>query len=458
MGLDFLSHIFWDKYLEFEERLELRDQIFAILKRIILIPMHQYARYFERYRSMAASRPIVELAEPEILQGFQIAMETESADAALTAGLQYIPRSELDAETEIRLRIDAYNLEIFGRTQMETTKRWTYEQEIKRPYFLVKDLDETELINWRKYLAFEESEGDYARVCFLYERCLVTCAFYDEFWFRYIRFMSAQEEQAAKQMQQLQQLTAPAGAPGAAPPPAPVPPKKTEEIRNIYLRAACFFVPIALPQIRLNFAYFEEVHGRPEVAAAIHQAILLALPHHLPSIISWAHLVRRTHGLDPAVAVLQSFLDPAPADPTGAAETPTPVPAPVRAALTTEWALMLWRAEGQVDEARRVFLKGKETDCCRESAVFWDGYLTFELEMGGCGGGGGSAGGRPQEAQIRQEAVLRAVVEGIRKSSVEGPVREGLLRRWMGYLMERGRGAGCMAEWLVVEREVAGGL
>jgi hypothetical protein len=33
--LDFLAHPFWDKYLEFEERLEAPEKIFAILDRVI---------------------------------------------------------------------------------------------------------------------------------------------------------------------------------------------------------------------------------------------------------------------------------------------------------------------------------------------------------------------------------------------------------------------------------------
>lgn len=49
VGLDFLSHPFWDKYLEFEERQERPDNVFQLLERLIHIPLHQYARYFERY-------------------------------------------------------------------------------------------------------------------------------------------------------------------------------------------------------------------------------------------------------------------------------------------------------------------------------------------------------------------------------------------------------------------------
>ena len=49
VGLDFLAHPFWDKYIEFEERLEAYDKIFAILNCVVHIPIHHYARYFERF-------------------------------------------------------------------------------------------------------------------------------------------------------------------------------------------------------------------------------------------------------------------------------------------------------------------------------------------------------------------------------------------------------------------------
>ena len=36
-------------------------------------------------------------------------------------------------------------------------------------------MDEIQLSNWRRYLEFEEGEGDETRIQVLYERCLVAC-------------------------------------------------------------------------------------------------------------------------------------------------------------------------------------------------------------------------------------------------------------------------------------------
>jgi pre-mRNA-processing factor 39 len=120
VGLDFLAHPFWDKFLEFEERLEAYDKMFAILGRIIHIPMHQYARYFEKYRQFASTQPLPAIVPAGTLTQFRMDLENEGA--GYKAG-----RTEAEVERELRIRVDNFHLEIFHRTQAETTKRWTYE-------------------------------------------------------------------------------------------------------------------------------------------------------------------------------------------------------------------------------------------------------------------------------------------------------------------------------------------
>ena len=54
--------------------------------------------------------------------------------------------------------------------------------QIKRPYFHVKPLERLQLKNWRDYLDYEISQGDPRRIEFLFERCVVSCALYEDFW------------------------------------------------------------------------------------------------------------------------------------------------------------------------------------------------------------------------------------------------------------------------------------
>ncbi|KAI1500122.1 pre-mRNA-processing factor 39 [Biscogniauxia marginata] len=393
VGLDFLAHPFWDSYIEYEERQEAHDKIFAILLRVLHIPMHQYARYYERLRLLAHARPLKELADAETLARFRAEVEEASAFAG-------VPRTELEVEREIRGKADAMYYEIFQRTQDETSKRWTYESEIKRPYFHVTELENSQIANWRKYLDFEEAEGDFARTTFLYERSVITCALYDEFWFRYARWMSAQ-----------------AG--------------KEEEVRHIYMRASALFVPVSRPGIRLQWAYFEESCGRVDVARDIHEAILMQLPDCVEVIVSWANLERRQNGLDAAIQVYKSQID-APH-----------VSIFTKAVLVTRWAFLLWKIKGSVEEARTVFLRNVQWYA--DSRHFWQKWLEFELEQ-------------PTKEDLEAEhgeRVKQIFDELLAKSRISAAAKKDLYLTYLTYLQERG-GKDSMKQFLAIDREIYG--
>lgn len=55
----------------------------------------------------------------------------------------------------------------------------------------MRPLNEPELANWHDYLNFVESTGDISKVYKLYERCVVACANYPEYWIRFVLSMKA---------------------------------------------------------------------------------------------------------------------------------------------------------------------------------------------------------------------------------------------------------------------------
>lgn len=351
--------------------------------------MHQYARYFERFRHLAQSRPLPELLPADMLAQFRAEIENGGPVGG-----------EPEVERELRQRIDNFHLEIFSRTQTETTKRWTYESEIKRPYFHVTELDEGQLVNWRKYLDFEEVEGDFHRTVFLYERCLVTCAYYDEFWLRYARWMIAQ-------------------------------PGKEEEVRNIYQRASMLYAPISRPAVRLQYAYFEESLDRVELAKDIHQAILINIPGHVETIVSLANLSRRHGGLDAAIEVYKSQIDSVQSDMYA------------KAALVAEWARLLWKIKGSVEEARQVYQKN--IHWYLDSRALWISYLFFELEQP-----------TSAETEATQYRLIKQVHDDMRKKGRLPPLTmKDLSHYYMVYLQERG-GKDAAKEYMQLDREVNG--
>lgn len=166
IGLDFLAHPFWDKYIEFAEtRLANPKRVLKLLDRIVLIPMHQYARYYEKWRGLRSSIKPSEAIDPLALEVFYREIHEAKGDALTPEEMEAALKEKLDAQT----------LDVYKKTQEGTNKRWVYEAEIKRPYFHVKPLDRPQLQNWSKYLDFEEATNEIPRIRALYERCLVPC-------------------------------------------------------------------------------------------------------------------------------------------------------------------------------------------------------------------------------------------------------------------------------------------
>lgn len=353
--------------------------------------MHQYARYYERFRTLSHSQPLEQVAPADVVAGFRAEVE---ADAMAYGGAQ---RPELEVERDIRGKVDSLYYDVFTTTQNEVSKRWTYESEIKRPYFHVTELEHSQLSNWRSYLDFEEAEGDSARINCLYERCLTTCALYDEFWFRYARWMSAQ-----------------AG--------------KEEETRNIYIRAGMMFVPVSRPGIRLQWAYFEESTERVDVAVDIHAAILMKIPDCIEVIISLANLERRQRGLEAAVQVYRDQID-----------TPT-VDLYTKAALVAEWAYLMWKAKGSAEEARAILLKNVQWYA--DSRIFWERWFKFELEQ-------------PLSDPEHGERVRHVFNELRGQSQLSPSVKKELSHLYLEYLVQNG-GKDAMKTFLEVDREMFG--
>ncbi|KAF1815868.1 pre-mRNA-processing factor 39 [Eremomyces bilateralis CBS 781.70] len=391
VGIDFQCQPFWDKYIEFEERLEAQDKVFQILERVIHIPCDQFQRYFDLFTRHAQHRPIADLAPEEVIAQFKSEIEMESGQKEL---------SELELERRLRERLHSFHQEIFNHTQTEVMKRWNFEKSIKRPYFHIFELEEAELVNWRKYLDFEEVEGDHERTRFLYDRCLVTCALYDEFWLRYARWMMAQQG-------------------------------KEEEVRIIYQKASTIYVPISRPHIRHQYALFEEMSGRPDVAEAIYQAILLETPQHIDTILSWSSLQRRQKGFEAAIAVLKDQIDSQTTD------------IYIKGALVAEWARLIWKVKGSVEEARQIYQKQQQwyLDVKR----FWISYFNFELEQP-----------TSKETEEVQYARIRNVVDDVRRKTQLPPaVIKDIVHYYQVYLLDRGV-KDVAKEYLTLDKEVNG--
>jgi pre-mRNA-processing factor 39 len=306
-----------------------------------------------------------------------------------------IEKPPLELERQMRQHIHQFYYEAYARTQAEVQSRWNFEQAIKRAYFHVTELEDAELDNWRKYLDFEEQQGDFQRTCFLYERCLVSCALYEEFWLRYARWMFSQG--------------------------------KDENTRIIYTRASCIFVPISQPTVRLNWARLEEKLGRTSVAHDIYVSILDQAPGHEETLISLANIQRRQEGNDAAVKLLEDQI----------AQSNNHV----GGILVAEQVRILWQCKGAVDEARQAF-KDKHAKFS-DSREFWLKYLDFEVAQ-------------PSPDQEEAHKRVKAVYELLRTQGHFSPdVSKELAQYYMNFLLNRG-GKDAADEYMQLDREVNG--
>ncbi|CAK7333903.1 unnamed protein product [Dovyalis caffra] len=198
VGTDYLSYPLWDKYIEYEEVHAEWGRIAMIYTRILEIPNRKLDDYFNRFKAFAASRPLSELrtaeeaaavVAPTLLEDGGQANEGEvHPDAAeqpskpVSAGLT--EAEELEKYIVIRE-------EIYKKAKEFESKISDFENAIRRPYFHVRPLNVAELENWHNYLDMIEREDDFNKVVKLYERCIIACANYTEYWIRYVLCMEA---------------------------------------------------------------------------------------------------------------------------------------------------------------------------------------------------------------------------------------------------------------------------
>ncbi|KAG0059235.1 hypothetical protein BGZ89_000566 [Linnemannia elongata] len=374
VGLDFMPHVFWEKFISFYEEKEEFSKMFQLMERVIRIPMHQYARFYQQYVQLASTRPMSEILSEEQYNTFKAkATAREGQDETS----EEMPEEQLEAEIR-RLVIEASGL-IYARTAEETNKRWPFEAEIKRPYFHVKPMDMPQLSNWRRYLDFEETEGDVERIRVLYERCLVTCALYEEFWLRYGAWARSLDN--------------------------------VELLQDIYSRAVVM-VPSSNPSLALTLAMIEEERGDNEAARRQYQKTLERLPGHIETIVRFANFERRISPSDLAAAELvyasQLGLDN--------------VDVMTQTAIVTLYAKFLWQVRKDVDGARAIFKTGEGKF---DSKFYFSNYIKFEMDQPG------------EDYEKR----VSAVYEQVRYSGLSESVKNDYGQSYLDFVMEFGTSA-----------------
>ncbi|KAH7577721.1 hypothetical protein JRO89_XS01G0289400 [Xanthoceras sorbifolium] len=197
VGTDYLSYPLWEKYIEYEYMQQEWSRVAMIYTRMLENPIQQLDRYFSSFKEFAGSRPLSELRSAEEAAATAAGSQQEASgevkvnedEVQDAAEKSPKPGSAGSTEAEELEKYIAIREEMYKKAKEFDSKIVGFETAIRRPYFHVKPLSVTELENWHNYLDFIEREGDFNKVVKLYERCLIACANYPEYWIRYVLSM-----------------------------------------------------------------------------------------------------------------------------------------------------------------------------------------------------------------------------------------------------------------------------
>ncbi|XP_055041347.2 pre-mRNA-processing factor 39 [Misgurnus anguillicaudatus] len=282
-GTDFRSDRLWEAYISWETEQNRLANVTAVYDRILCIPTQLYSQHFQKFKDhVQNNNPKHFLSEEEFVQ-----LRVELANANRPNG-DDAPGEELPPGTDdlpdpakrvteienMRHKVIETRQEIFNHNEHEVSKRWAFEEGIKRPYFHVKALEKTQLNNWREYLDFELENGTPERVVVLFERCLIACALYEEFWIKYAKYLESYS---------------------------------TEGVRHIYKKACSIHLP-KKPTVHLLWAAFEEQQGNIDEARGILKAIEEAVPGLAMVRLRRVSLERRHGNMDEVEALLRDAI------------------------------------------------------------------------------------------------------------------------------------------------------
>ncbi|XP_039314758.1 pre-mRNA-processing factor 39 [Solenopsis invicta] len=329
-GLEFRSDRLWESYIKWESEAKRLSRVTALYDRLLSTPTLGYTSHFEAFQEFVSSNlPNRILSVDDFLAlRAEVKALLKSDDATATSAADDAPPGEeppphevppTDEETRaIREKIISSRRKMHKANVNAVAARWSYEEGIKRPYFHVKPLERCQLKNWKEYLDFEIEQKDQNRIIILFERCLIACALYDEFWMRFVRYLESLKGD------------------------------NTEKIRDVYSRACMVHHP-KKPNLHLQWAIFEEGQDNFEKAAAILENIDNVLPNMLQVAYRRINLERRRGDLEKACTLYENYISNS--------KNRT-----IANNIAVKYARFLCKVKDDVDKAIKVLMKATDKD------------------------------------------------------------------------------------------------
>lgn len=290
-----------------------------VFKRIMHQPLRNLEEFWEKYNQFVLAQQLSALATPE--------------EQKALAG----DGEELMDEGLLRVKIVNAVEAVKNKAMEDIYRRQAFEAGIDRSYFHVTPVTEAAMKNWHSYLDFEEAAGNNVRCQTLYERCLISCANYEEIWLRYVAWVETVHGLDAADA--------------------------------VFQRAVTIFLKYRA-SIYLEYASFLEAHEKLQKAQGVYMQVLSDVaPKLAEAFLHYCNFERRRGDVETAKTWYERGME--------AVENESDVYAYV----STAYATFLHKNVGDAALARSVFERAVQKHS--ESVLLWLNFIHFEINVGG---------------------------------------------------------------------------
>ncbi|RWS06810.1 elongator complex protein 2-like isoform X1 [Dinothrombium tinctorium] len=267
-GDDFRSDALWQLYLKWLKDHKFYKQILCVYDKLIATATFNFHRNFVEFERFVQSVNVDEILQEDELR--QLTDEYQSLKRS-----HRLPNDVKEREDFFRWRIIAKRKHAMRKTNAEFEHRSSFESKIKRPYFHTNPLDVFQLLNWNQYIEWAKSNLDHNQIVALFERCLVVCALYEQFWIKYIEYLKSVKSKAGV-------------------------------LRNVFERG-CIHLKRSL-QLHFEWSLLEERQGDVKKAESILDMLEERIPNCLQVIVFKVNLLRRSGDLEKTNNTYENYL------------------------------------------------------------------------------------------------------------------------------------------------------
>ncbi|KAL0213261.1 hypothetical protein RCL1_006887 [Eukaryota sp. TZLM3-RCL] len=157
---------------------------FSLLLCSLVVPLNKSALLFSRCKELISNLAVEDLHRGAVLAvqigtALKFPSNFQSELESLSTSLRQMTSSDLIFDRVY---------ELYQQTESVFKAKQPFEVPLSRQWYTIKPLPEAQLVGWRQYLLNEIKISSFEYVVSLFNRCLVPCADFLEFWVMFINY------------------------------------------------------------------------------------------------------------------------------------------------------------------------------------------------------------------------------------------------------------------------------